>query len=91
MNETDVAQEMDSYRWPFGPTRDHVQQLLMNICHAMQSFRTVMQSDQATEEQRQLSLEALHNTVQQVLAEHGPHLLPGMADDLLSRVHDFAN
>ena len=91
MNETDVAQELDSYHWPFGPTRDHVQQLLLNICHAMQGFRTVMQSEQATEEQRQLGLEALHNTVQQVLAELGPHLLPGMADDLLSLVHNFAN
>jgi hypothetical protein len=91
MNEADVAQVMDSYHWPFGSTRDHVQQLLLNICHAMQGFRTVMQSEQATEEQRQFALEALHNIVQQVLAEHGPHLLPGMADDLLSRVHDFAN
>ena len=91
MNETDVAQVMDSYHWPFSSTRDHVQQLLLNICHAMQGFRTVMQSEQATEEQRQFALEALHNTVQQVLAEHEPHMLPGMADDLLSRVHDFAN
>ena len=91
MNEAVVAQLMDAYHWPFGSTRDQVQQLLSNICHAMQGFRTVMQSEQATEEQRQFALEALHNTVQQVLAEHGPHLLPGMADDLLLRVHDFAD
>ena len=81
MNETDVAQVMDSYHWPFGSTRDHVQQLLLNSCHAMQGLRTVMQSEQATEEQRRFALEALHNTVQQVLAEHGPHLLPGIAED----------
>ena len=89
MNETDVAQELDSYHWPFGPTRDHVHHLLMNICHAMQGFRAVMQSEQSTE--RQFALETLHSTVQQVLAEHGPHLLPGMAEDLLSRLHDFAD
>ena len=91
MNETDVAQEMDSYHWPLGPTRDHMDQLLMNICHAMQSFRAVMQSQQRTAQEREYALEALHSTVQYAIAEHGSHLLPGMAEDLLSRVHDFAD
>ena len=90
INETNVEQLMDTYQWPFGPTRDHAQQLLVKIVHAMQGYRAVKQSALPTEQERQVALESLHNTVQQALAEHGSRLLPGMAEDLLTRVHEFA-
>ena len=90
MNETNVEQLMDTYQWPFGSTRDHAQQLLVKIVHAMQGYRTVVQRAQPTEQERQVALESLHNTVEQALAKHGSRLLPGMAEDLLTRVHEFA-
>ena len=91
MDEADVSQLVDMYHWPLGPTRDHVQQLLTNVCQAMRDFRAAVESQQASEQERQLALETLHNRVQQVVAEQWLHLLPNMAEDLLSRILEFAD
>ena len=89
VDDANVSQLVVSYRWPLGPTRDHVHQLLMKIMQGMRGFRTAVESQHASEEERQIALETLLNRAHQALNEHGSHLLPGMADDLLFRVHTF--
>ena len=66
INETNVAQVLDSYHWPLGLARDHVQQVLLSISNAMQDCHTVTESQQPTEEQRQIDIDALRSAVQPV-------------------------